>query len=70
MDEPNPREWQLNEHPGHPLEGAGMVISGKNKLVKDDPFAKAKDIGRLYFDRGERIGTAARIGSLPKQKIR
>jgi len=34
----------INEHPGHPLEGSGKVISGKNKLVTDGPYAEAKDI--------------------------
>jgi hypothetical protein len=33
-----------NDHPGRPLEGSGKIVSGKNKLVKDGPFAEAKDI--------------------------
>ena len=39
----------VNEHPGRPLEGAGMVVSGKNKLVTDGPFAEAKDIVGGYM---------------------
>jgi hypothetical protein len=29
---------------GHPLEGAGKVVNGKEKIVKDGPFAEAKDV--------------------------
>jgi hypothetical protein len=29
---------------GHPLEAAGMVVNGKDKIVKDGPFAEAKDL--------------------------
>jgi hypothetical protein len=29
---------------GHPLEAAGKVVNGKGKIVKDGPFAEAKDI--------------------------
>jgi hypothetical protein len=29
---------------GHPLENAGAVVSGKNKVVNDGPFAEAKDL--------------------------
>jgi hypothetical protein len=30
--------------PGNPLEDAGMVIKGKQKVVTDGPYAEAKDI--------------------------
>src|ERR1035438_8695546 len=30
--------------PGHPLEHAGKVVSGKKKVVTDGPFAEAKDL--------------------------
>ena len=29
---------------GHPLEAAGMIVTGKDKIVKDGPFAEAKDV--------------------------
>ena len=30
--------------PGHPLEGRGKVLHGKQKTVTDGPFAELKDI--------------------------
>jgi hypothetical protein len=30
--------------PGHPLEDAGKVVQGKNKIVNDGPFAETKDV--------------------------
>jgi len=30
--------------PGHPLEGDGKVVSGKQKIVNDGPYAEAKDV--------------------------
>jgi hypothetical protein len=30
--------------PGHPLERAGKLVSGKSKTVTDGPFAEAKDV--------------------------
>lgn len=30
--------------PGHPLERAGKLVTGKQKTVTDGPFAEAKDI--------------------------
>jgi hypothetical protein len=30
--------------PGHPLEGSGKVVKGKQKTVTDGPFAEAKDV--------------------------
>ena len=29
---------------GHPLEKAGQVVMGKQKIVHDGPFAEAKDV--------------------------
>jgi hypothetical protein len=30
--------------PGHPLERTGKVVTGKNKIVNDGPYAEAKDV--------------------------
>jgi hypothetical protein len=30
--------------PGHPLERAGKLVTGKQKTVTDGPFAEAKDV--------------------------
>jgi len=30
--------------PGHPLQGTGKVVRGKDKIVNDGPYAEAKDI--------------------------
>jgi hypothetical protein len=30
--------------PGHPLEGQGKLVSGRQKSVTDGPFAEAKDL--------------------------
>jgi hypothetical protein len=35
--------------PGHPLEHAGKVVSGKKKVVTDGPFAEAKDVVGGYI---------------------
>jgi hypothetical protein len=35
--------------PGRPLEGAGKVVSGSQKLVKDGPYAEAKDVVGGYI---------------------
>jgi len=35
--------------PGHPLEGTGKVVSGSQKIVKDGPYAEAKDIVGGYI---------------------
>lgn len=32
------------KHPGQPLEVAGKVVRGKNKVVTDGPYAEAKDL--------------------------
>ena len=41
------KELGANGHlkdPGHPLEPAGSVVNGAGKVVKDGPFAEAKDV--------------------------
>jgi len=35
--------------PGHPLEHAGKVVSGKQKAVSDGPYAEAKDVVGGYI---------------------
>ena len=35
--------------PGRPLEGAGKVVSGSQKVVKDGPYAEAKDVVGGYI---------------------
>jgi hypothetical protein len=32
------------KNPGHPLEATGKVVSGSQKVVKDGPYAEAKDV--------------------------
>ena len=32
------------KEPGHPLDGAGKVVTGSQKIVKDGPYAEAKDV--------------------------
>lgn len=32
------------KYPGHPLQGTGKVVSGKQKIVHDGPYAEAKDV--------------------------
>ena len=34
---------------GHPLESAGMVVKGSQKIVMDGPYAEAKDVVGGYF---------------------
>jgi hypothetical protein len=35
--------------PGHPLESAGKVVQGKQKVVNDGPYAEAKDVVGGYM---------------------
>ncbi len=35
--------------PGHPLEGTGKVVKGKQKIVNDGPYAEAKDVVGGYI---------------------
>jgi hypothetical protein len=35
--------------PGHPLEHTGKVVNGKQKTVKDGPYAEAKDVVGGYI---------------------
>ena len=32
------------KYPGHPLQAAGMVVKGRQKVVHDGPYAEAKDV--------------------------
>ena len=32
------------KEPGHPLETTGKVVNGAGKIVKDGPYAEAKDV--------------------------
>jgi hypothetical protein len=46
------KELSENGHiryPGHPLEHAGKVVSGKQKSVHDGPYAEAKDVVGGYM---------------------
>src|SRR5215475_9557440 len=43
------REGGHLKDPGHPLEGGGRVVHGKQKLVKDGPYAEAKDVVGGYI---------------------
>jgi hypothetical protein len=46
------RELRANGHlkePGHPLENTGKVVSGKQKVVNDGPYAEAKDVVGGYI---------------------
>lgn len=41
------RELETKGHlknPGQPLDRGGSVVSGKNKVVTDGPYAEAKDV--------------------------
>jgi hypothetical protein len=37
------------KEPGHPLDGTGKVVSGKQKTVNDGPYAEAKDVVGGYI---------------------
>ena len=37
------------KYPGHPLEHAGKVVTGKQKTVHDGPYAEAKDVVGGYM---------------------
>jgi hypothetical protein len=39
----------VKDQAGRPLEGSGKVITGKQKLIKDGPYAEAKDIVGGYM---------------------
>jgi hypothetical protein len=46
------KELGANGHlkdPGHPLEGTGKVVKGKQKIVNDGPYAEAKDVVGGYI---------------------
>lgn len=35
--------------PGRPLQSTGKVVSGRDKVVKDGPYAEAKDVAGGYL---------------------
>src|SRR5579871_1082669 len=35
--------------PGHPLENTGKVVNGNRKIIKDGPYAEAKDVVGGYI---------------------
>ena len=39
----------LLKDPGHPLESAGKVVRGSQKIVTDGPYAEAKDVVGGYI---------------------
>jgi hypothetical protein len=46
------KELGANGHikdPGQPLDGAGKVVKGKQKIVNDGPYAEAKDVVNGYM---------------------
>jgi hypothetical protein len=43
------REEGHLKDPGHPLEPGGRTVVGKSKLVKDGPYAEAKDVVGGYI---------------------
>jgi hypothetical protein len=48
--------------PGHPLEGNGKVVKGKQKTVTDGPFAEAKDVvGGFTLVEARDLGQAVEI---------
>jgi len=48
--------------PGHPLEHAGKVVSGRQKVVTDGPFAEAKDVvGGYIIVEAKDLGHAAEL---------
>src|SRR5271155_304053 len=47
---------------GHPLEKSGQVVMGKEKFVKDGPYAEAKDIiGGYSIVEAENLGHAGEL---------
>jgi hypothetical protein len=51
-------------HPGQPLEPAGKLIRGKDKLTTDGPFAEAKDLVLGFIGvRANDLAEAAEIAS-------
>ena len=48
--------------PGHPLELTGKVVSGKQKIVHDGPYAEAKDVvGGYILIEAKDIGHAVEL---------
>jgi hypothetical protein len=50
--------------PGNPLEPGGKLVSGKDKVVTDGPFAEAKDlVGGYTIVQANDLGHAAQLTS-------
>jgi hypothetical protein len=50
------------KNPGNPLEGTGKVIVGKQKIVRDGPYAEAKDVvGGFIVVEGNDLGHAVEL---------
>jgi hypothetical protein len=48
--------------PGHPLDREGKVVSGKQKVITDGPYAESKDlIGGYTLIEAKDLGHAAEI---------
>jgi hypothetical protein len=48
--------------PGHPLEAAGKVVKGEQKIVNDGPYAEAKDVvGGYLVIEADNLADAAEI---------
>jgi len=48
--------------PGHPLQGTGKVVTGSRKIVKDGPYAEAKDVvGGYIIVEADDIGQAVEL---------
>jgi len=48
--------------PGHPLQNTGKVVSGSQKVVKDGPYAEAKDVvGGYIIVEADDIGQAVEL---------
>ena len=50
------------KNPGHPLDFTGKVVNGNQKIVKDGPYAEAKDlVGGFIVVEAENIDHAAEL---------
>jgi hypothetical protein len=47
--------------PGHPIERTGKLVSGKNKLVTDGPFAEKDMVGGYTLIEAKDIGQATEL---------
>jgi len=49
------------KNPGHPLDGTGKVVSGKQKTIKDGPSPSQGCGGRLYHRRAKDLVHATEL---------